>query len=509
MTEVFGAVAGAISIAALFNNCIDCFDYIQLAKSFGEDFSRYQLRLDVAKCRLSRWGAAIDINNDSRFLGDASADPTVELAMNMLREIVERFGAAHRVSLWYKATSTEQQSTAICTEADLETVSQRLHNRFRRLAIQRQNRVSLIKKAYWAIYDKRYMGKVIDDIFDFLNELEKVFPAPPQAITQLVEMEISEVNDQQELKMIQDVAKDLDLVLEAATKSKFREITGKNTAHILFLTMNALLSRTELITVLEKIISTQNEGEWTILESLVQPNILIDGDSQQRSEFIADLRSRVQSGSTSKLDSYVVDTNAQAIAARIIKTETASSTERFEYQEIILAWFVDGRLSNLKTLRDNDARRAKQASETATSSLLQEAKPTSIDLDALYCAYIKSINDQTMEANFETFCKPVVSHNAVEKTIAQYIALIQESQSAIQGLHFEIQDLIVDNDLGRVAARLEFTGAPVKRWADADATGDSVRFHEHVMYWFDEGKMHWVWSIVDLDTYRKQLLVDI
>ncbi|CAJ0555315.1 Ff.00g053800.m01.CDS01 [Fusarium sp. VM40] len=229
MTEVFGAVAGAISIAALFNNCIDCFDYIQLAKSFGEDFSRYQLRLDVAKCRLSRWGAAIDINNDSRFLGDASTDPTVELAMNMLREIVERFGAAHRTSLRYKQASTEQQSTAICTEADLEAVSQRLHNCFRRLTIQRQSRVSLIKKAYWAIYDKRYMGKVIDDIFDFLNELEKVFPAPPQAITQLVEMEINEVNDQQELKMIQDVSQALDPVLEAATKSKLREMTGKNT----------------------------------------------------------------------------------------------------------------------------------------------------------------------------------------------------------------------------------------------------------------------------------------
>jgi predicted ester cyclase len=273
--------------------------------------------------------------------------------------------------------------------------------------------------------------------------------------------------------------------------------------------MNAPLSRTELIAVLEKIINTQNEGEWTILESLVQPIVIIDGESQQRSLFIADLSSRAQSSGTSKLDSYVVDTNAQAIAARIIKTETASSTENFQYQEIILAWFVDGRLSNLKTLRDNDARRAKQASETATPSLLQEAKPTTLDLGALYRAYIRNINEHTMEASFENFCKPTVSHNAVEKTIAEYIVLIQESQSAIQGLCFEIQDLIVDSDSGRVAARLEFTGVPVKRWADADATGDSVKFHEHVMYWFDQGRMHWVWSIVDLDAYRKQLHVEI
>ncbi|KIL90043.1 HETs protein [Fusarium avenaceum] len=280
MTEVFGAVAGAISIAALFNNCIDCFDYIQLAKSFGEDFSRYQLRLDVAKCRLSRWGAAIDINNDSRFLGDASTDPTVELAMNMLREIVERFGAAHRVSLWYKATSTEQQSTAICTEADLETVPQRLHNRFRRLAIQRQSRVSLIKKAYWAIYDKRNMGKVIDDIFDFLNELEKVFPAPPQAITQLVEMEINEVSDLQELKMIQDVAQALDPVLEAATKSRLREITGKNTVGRINTTGRA------------------NVGYTFPKETLLHSEGFRDDTTNHVDEFIGGETSRVNVGNT-------------------------------------------------------------------------------------------------------------------------------------------------------------------------------------------------------------------
>lgn len=226
MAEVFGAVAGAISIAALFNNCIDCFNYIQVAKDFGQDFCRYQLRLDVAKCRLSRWGAAVDIN-DSRFHTDASTDTTVELAKSVLREIVERFAAGHRTSLRYSTIS--QRSTAICTDADLETMSQRLHNRFRALTLRRQSGVSLAKKAYWTIYDKGYMARVIDDIFDLLNDLEKVFPATPDVIRQLVETEIEKVKDQQELNMIQDVAKDLDPVLGKSTKSKLREITVKNT----------------------------------------------------------------------------------------------------------------------------------------------------------------------------------------------------------------------------------------------------------------------------------------
>ncbi|KAF0635332.1 hypothetical protein FPSE5266_05467 [Fusarium pseudograminearum] len=228
MAEVFGAVAGAISIAALFNNCIDCFDYIQIARHFGDDFSKYQLRLDVAKCRLSRWGAAVNVNDDPRFCNNASKDQTTTLAETLLGEIVARFESAQKSSLLYKTVSRDPE-LEICSEADLGAVPQRLHTHFRTLTMQRQNRVGLTKKAYWAIYDKNKMGRMIDDIFDFINDLEKVFPATPQATSRLVEIEIEEVNDQQELKMIQDAAKDSDPILADTTKSKRQEISGQNT----------------------------------------------------------------------------------------------------------------------------------------------------------------------------------------------------------------------------------------------------------------------------------------
>ncbi|KAF4962459.1 hypothetical protein FSARC_9454 [Fusarium sarcochroum] len=273
-------------------------------------------------------------------------------------------------------------------------------------------------------------------------------------------------------------------------------------------------SRRGIIGLLETILSAQNEGKWDTLESsLVQPNVTINENSQQRDVFITKLRSDTENQSTSsKLDSCVVDVNAQAIAARIIRTQAPSSEEGAstlqpsQHQEIILAWFVDGQLSALKTLQDNDARRAKQHSATATPThLLESSGSTSLNLEGMYHDYIKSINDKTMKANFQNFCKPSVTHNTLEKTIPEYISLIQESQSAIKDLYFDIQDLIVDGETGRVAARLEFTGTPVKNWAGAKPNGESVRFHEHVMYWLDEGRIHWVWSIVDLDTYRRQL----
>ncbi|KAF4948024.1 hypothetical protein FGADI_10019 [Fusarium gaditjirri] len=264
--------------------------------------------------------------------------------------------------------------------------------------------------------------------------------------------------------------------------------------------MASLKSRSELIDLLKSILNARNETNWDILEPLFQPSMLIDTTHQSRDSFIQNLRAAT--GISVKLDSCVVDVNDQAVAGRVIKTEILPDGEQYECQEIILTWFIDGRLETLKRVKDGDSRSAKQ---TATPSPLEELKPTSLDLATLYREYIKSINDKTMEANFGKFCQSSVTHNTVEKTIAEYISLISDSQSAIQGLYFDIQDLIVDRDAGRVAARLEFTGVPVKRWAGAEPNGKSVKFHEHVMYWLDHGKIHWVWSVVDLNTYRKQL----
>ncbi|KAL9564420.1 hypothetical protein ACKAV7_011611 [Fusarium commune] len=229
MAEIFGTVAGAISIAGLFNNCVDCFNYIQIAKHFGQDFPRYQLRLDVAKCRLARWGASIDINNDQRFSLTEPADPTVILAQDILKEIVARFETARKISRRYD-TRTEEQGLRICTEADLGPVSQRLHSRFDGFTKERYKTLGLMKKTGWALYDKSYMGRMIDDIIASIEDLEIVFPSTPQVTRQLAEMEIEEVNNEQELELIQDVSEGVDPVLSDASKNKILEIAGKNSA---------------------------------------------------------------------------------------------------------------------------------------------------------------------------------------------------------------------------------------------------------------------------------------
>ncbi|KAF5643207.1 polyketide cyclase [Fusarium sp. NRRL 52700] len=265
--------------------------------------------------------------------------------------------------------------------------------------------------------------------------------------------------------------------------------------------MTILRHRTQLVTALQAILCPENEGNWEAVGQLVQPRLVVNGTPQHRDLFITNLqRSTVFS---SKLDICVADVNSQAVAARILKTEQLPDNTGDEHQEIIFAWFTNGLLAALKTLED--VGQPNQVSPTANTSHLEELIPTSLDLEARYRDYIKSINDKTMKDNFSKFCMPVVTHNAVQKTIPEYMALIEESQDAIEGLFFDIQDLIVDSEAGRVAARLQFTGVPIKTWADAEPNGDSVVFHEHVIYGLEGGKIHRVWSVVDVEAYRKQL----
>ncbi|KAM5345976.1 hypothetical protein ACJ41O_011837 [Fusarium nematophilum] len=259
-----------------------------------------------------------------------------------------------------------------------------------------------------------------------------------------------------------------------------------------------------MISILNTIIDCQNAGKWDDLRQHIQPVVTTDNGPQDRDAFIEILRSSQKS----EVDSYVEDIDSQALAARLIKTEAGESQETtFEYQEIVMAWFADGRLSRYLALKDADGREARNPTVTKTPQALTDSQSTtSLDLRAFYHDYIACINAKSMEADFDhKFCQSTVTHNNRQMTIPEYITLITDGQGAIKGLHFDIQDVVVDNRTGQIAARLEFTGVPVGKWANAEPNGKSVRFHENVMYWLHEGKIAWIWSVVDLDSYRKQL----
>ncbi|SCO75793.1 probable Heterokaryon incompatibility protein S [Fusarium oxysporum] len=228
MAEIFGIATGALSVAALFNNCVDTFGYIQLGRHFGEDYQRCQLKLDIAETRLGRWGEAVGINNDVRFASATPPDNAVKGAQGILEDIVDCFEAAQKKSRRY-AGRADKQELVVYDNNDMNPIFQRLHKRSKDITRQRQKGTSIVKKAAWALYDGKSLEKIVDQITSWVDELEKLFPV--ETVHQkLIEIEIEEVNDELSLKTLKDAARGIDPALENAVGHKVDAIEGTNSA---------------------------------------------------------------------------------------------------------------------------------------------------------------------------------------------------------------------------------------------------------------------------------------
>lgn len=228
MAEIFGIATGTLSVAALFNNCVETFEYIQLGRHFGEDYQRYQLKLDVAQTRLGRWGEAVGVNSDIRFASASPSDKAVKDALSILEDIAVCFLAAQKKSRRY-AERADKEELMVHNNNDMNLLYQRLHKRSRDTARRRQKSISVVKKAAWALYDKKSLENIVNQISSWVDELEKLFPIEA-TYQKYIEIKIEQVNDELSLKALKDAARGIDPALERAVERKVDSIEGKNSA---------------------------------------------------------------------------------------------------------------------------------------------------------------------------------------------------------------------------------------------------------------------------------------
>ncbi|KAK9422069.1 putative Prion-inhibition and propagation-domain-containing protein [Seiridium unicorne] len=229
MAEIFGTVAGALSVSALFNNCVDCFEYIELGRHFARDYERYQLKVDVARTRLSRWGQAVAINDDPRFATGEPEDGYVEQAKSILVGIGDLFEDLQTASKRYMVRAKQEDLEHLQVE-NMQPVPQRLHSHLRAAVSRRQKGTSLLQKAAWALYDEKNFRKMINQITEFISALENLFPVKESVRRTLVEIEIEEVDDEPSLTTLQNAAADSDSVMSEVVTKRLEIYGGKNYA---------------------------------------------------------------------------------------------------------------------------------------------------------------------------------------------------------------------------------------------------------------------------------------
>lgn len=237
--EVGGLAVGILALAGLFNNAVDCFEYVQLGRSFGTNFQTSLLKLDNARLRLTRWGQAVGLSGNlegAQSLQEANVQKEdVDKAHRLLEQIRDLFTEAERISEKYKGSVKPNDSTLaiLSPQVDMDDVGQTLHDKMRKLCIKRQKKTPLHDRVAWALYEEKYLNRLIEDIVSLVDGLQEVFPATKEKQLKLCEAEVSEIGDSDAgtkcLSMLMGIArskdtqdKDLEAAIAAALKTDVR-----------------------------------------------------------------------------------------------------------------------------------------------------------------------------------------------------------------------------------------------------------------------------------------------
>ena len=224
--EPAGFAIGVAGLTSIFTACIDCIEYVQLGRQFGQDYGKCLLQLDTAQLRMSRWGAAIGLGPEMNLRQKISvSDKELTLAQSLLEQILESFMDAERISERFKKHTSMQNPSSeellvYDTNTDLDLDYQRLHVTMRELAIKRQKGTSLRKKAAWALYEKKRFEGMIEDVTGFISELVDLFPATQEDQKALCKTEVSAIRETQILSLLNDVACGDDRILAAEVKKE-------------------------------------------------------------------------------------------------------------------------------------------------------------------------------------------------------------------------------------------------------------------------------------------------
>ncbi|CAH0032715.1 unnamed protein product [Clonostachys rhizophaga] len=240
------------------------------------------------------------------------------------------------------------------------------------------------------------------------------------------------------------------------------------------------------------------------ISALLAADLNHNGQQVGKQEYLDELLKATAGTQDIVVDMLIVSSQRPAVAARLIHHSDQGHQQHPEYVFVHFSPQPSLQITSIRSLADEAS-----SSPIALSPSAPTPEDTTAvkDLPSFYTDYIASINTHTMEKDFPRFCQPNLTHNTRSLDIPSYIHLIESSFEDIRGLHFNVVDLVADEAKQQVASRIEFTGRPVRpfRGVEPGANGEEVKFHEHAFYFLEGGRIVRVWSVLDMDAYKKCL----
>lgn len=214
------------SIPGIFFSCVECFRCVQLGREFEIDFERTILKLESVEMRLTRWGAAVGIDDPDVPLrqGDYT-EYEIQKAYEWLSKIERMFKQALEASSEYKSNNHNNGDKLKVLDTDSEVVRgstslQALHRSMRKISNERVKTLKYRKRdrISWALYRKGSFQNLIETVSDLTDNLIELFPAKVNSQESLCKSEVMGI-DKEALSLLLTVIDNDDELLKQAIKS--------------------------------------------------------------------------------------------------------------------------------------------------------------------------------------------------------------------------------------------------------------------------------------------------
>lgn len=180
MAEIVGAVASAVTLVALFKNCIDAFDAIRAVQKQALELNKLTVRLNIERCRLYIWGQALGLTSTVQPEKPGALDscPYPGLVLDTLGLILDMFEDSKNLKEKYGCASVEiADAIPSARSGQQANVIQQLSasfNNFKTKTDHRTNRQSLARKTYWVIRDRKKFEIMISEAKALIDGLQDI-----------------------------------------------------------------------------------------------------------------------------------------------------------------------------------------------------------------------------------------------------------------------------------------------------------------------------------------------
>ncbi|KAI9856456.1 MAG: hypothetical protein M1813_009112 [Trichoglossum hirsutum] len=209
-----GVVGIALGLAPTFSVCLEYFQYFKSAQSFSVDLELLILKLDIEHERMIAWGEANGILKTA----DESRNPgldlpsTNDLIKRGLSSIQSLFRDGKKLQEYYGLQPIDGNYLEATNPKFLSTSGLRSFRKsYSRIskATGSQNKLSILSKTRWAIYDKAKFTVLLSDIKGLVDGLYQILPVPNKVRDKIVFKAIrSLVPDFKRLRLVETASED-------------------------------------------------------------------------------------------------------------------------------------------------------------------------------------------------------------------------------------------------------------------------------------------------------------